>query len=215
MFFFLFFPESRILISVWFLHFKKSNLFDLTNFTLKRQHPTHAFFPSLTPSAFPNCPGEGPTEPRPMAEANTMATFERPPVIERLQNNMGKRKSTTPQKFVGGYLKKKKKKSSKKKLNSFSLLCHCPWGAVLCDALYNLNIFQLLQCLFVSKVELEVEENLFCWILRWWINMQIIDGDWPWPQLMQHFSGFCCERSVLLVQADCNFDLTVALQDLH
>ena len=38
-----------------------------------------------------------------------MATFERPPVIERLQNNMGKRKSTTPQKFVGGYLKKKKK----------------------------------------------------------------------------------------------------------
>lgn len=61
-----------------------------------------------------------------MAEANTMATFERPPVIERLQNNMGKRKSTTPQKFVGGYLKKKKKKSSKKKLNSFSLLCHCP-----------------------------------------------------------------------------------------
>ena len=110
---------------------------------------------------------------------------------------------------------KKKKKSSKKKLNSFSLLRHCPWGAVLCDALYNLNIFQLLQCLFVSKVELEVEENLFCWILRWWINMQIIDGDWPWPQLMQHFSGFCCERSVLLVQADCNFDLTVALQDLH
>ncbi|KAM8749693.1 zinc finger protein Helios isoform 1-T2 [Acanthopagrus schlegelii] len=45
--------------------------------------------------------GEGPTEPRPMAEANTMATFERPPVIERLQNNVGKRKSTTPQKFVG------------------------------------------------------------------------------------------------------------------
>ncbi|TKS67372.1 Zinc finger protein Helios [Collichthys lucidus] len=45
--------------------------------------------------------GEVPTESRPMAEANTMATFERPPVIERLHNNVGKRKSTTPQKFVG------------------------------------------------------------------------------------------------------------------
>nr|XP_046259829.1 zinc finger protein Helios [Scatophagus argus]XP_046259830.1 zinc finger protein Helios [Scatophagus argus]XP_046259831.1 zinc finger protein Helios [Scatophagus argus]XP_046259832.1 zinc finger protein Helios [Scatophagus argus]XP_046259833.1 zinc finger protein Helios [Scatophagus argus] len=45
--------------------------------------------------------GEVPTEPRPMAEANNMATFDRPPVIERLHNNVGKRKSTTPQKFVG------------------------------------------------------------------------------------------------------------------
>ncbi|TMS06144.1 Zinc finger protein Helios, partial [Larimichthys crocea] len=45
--------------------------------------------------------GEVPTESRPMAEANTMATFDRPPVIERLHNNVGKRKSTTPQKFVG------------------------------------------------------------------------------------------------------------------
>ncbi|XP_069010694.1 zinc finger protein Helios isoform X2 [Embiotoca jacksoni] len=44
---------------------------------------------------------EGPREPRPMAEANTMATFDRPPVIERLHSNVGKRKSTTPQKFVG------------------------------------------------------------------------------------------------------------------
>lgn len=32
-----------------------------------------------------------------------MATFDRPPVIERLHNNVGKRKSTTPQKFVGRY----------------------------------------------------------------------------------------------------------------
>lgn len=31
----------------------------------------------------------------------TMATFDRPPVIERLHSNVGKRKSTTPQKFVG------------------------------------------------------------------------------------------------------------------
>ncbi|KAM3607874.1 uncharacterized protein V6R79_015563 [Siganus canaliculatus] len=45
--------------------------------------------------------GEGPTEPRPLAEANVMAPFDRPPVIERLNNNVGKRKSTTPQKFVG------------------------------------------------------------------------------------------------------------------
>lgn len=40
-----------------------------------------------------------------MAEANTVATFDRPPVIERLPSNVGKRKSTTPQKFVGGYFK--------------------------------------------------------------------------------------------------------------
>ncbi|XP_070770723.1 zinc finger protein Helios [Enoplosus armatus] len=45
--------------------------------------------------------GEVPKELRPMAQANTMATFDRPPVIERLHNNVGKRKSTTPQKFVG------------------------------------------------------------------------------------------------------------------
>jgi len=32
-----------------------------------------------------------------------MATFDRPPVIERLHSNVGKRKSTTPQKFVGAY----------------------------------------------------------------------------------------------------------------
>ncbi|XP_061579716.1 zinc finger protein Helios isoform X2 [Cololabis saira] len=38
-------------------------------------------------------------EVRSMAEANTLAVFDRPPVIERLP--LGKRKSTTPQKFVG------------------------------------------------------------------------------------------------------------------
>ncbi|TRY96082.1 hypothetical protein DNTS_017238 [Danionella cerebrum] len=34
-------------------------------------------------------------------ESTGMSAFERPPVIERLQGNVGKRKSTTPQKFVG------------------------------------------------------------------------------------------------------------------
>ncbi|XP_029386043.1 zinc finger protein Helios [Echeneis naucrates] len=45
--------------------------------------------------------GDIPKELRPMADANVMATFDRPPVIEKLHNNVGKRKSTTPQKFVG------------------------------------------------------------------------------------------------------------------
>ncbi|KAM9448860.1 zinc finger protein Helios isoform 2-T3 [Salvelinus alpinus] len=46
-------------------------------------------------------PGEVPKEQRPLAEAAAMATLNRPPVIEKLQSNVGKRKSTTPQKFVG------------------------------------------------------------------------------------------------------------------
>lgn len=37
-----------------------------------------------------------------MAEPNSLATFDRPPVIERL-NTVGKRKSTPPQKFMGVY----------------------------------------------------------------------------------------------------------------
>lgn len=37
-----------------------------------------------------------------MAEPNNLATFDRPPVIERL-NTVGKRKSTPPQKFMGVY----------------------------------------------------------------------------------------------------------------
>ncbi|XP_077947460.1 zinc finger protein Helios isoform X2 [Gasterosteus aculeatus] len=45
--------------------------------------------------------GEVPKDSRPMAEPSTMATYDRPPVIERLHSNVGKRKSTTPQKFVG------------------------------------------------------------------------------------------------------------------
>ncbi|KAM7407617.1 hypothetical protein PAMA_003375 [Pampus argenteus] len=39
--------------------------------------------------------GEAPKDSRPMA------AFDRPPVIEKLHSNVGKRKSTTPQKFVG------------------------------------------------------------------------------------------------------------------
>ena len=34
-------------------------------------------------------------------EPSNIVSFERPPVIERLQGNVGKRKSTIPQKFVG------------------------------------------------------------------------------------------------------------------
>ncbi|KAJ8396364.1 hypothetical protein AAFF_G00019410 [Aldrovandia affinis] len=40
-------------------------------------------------------------DPKPTMEGVPMAPFDRPPVIERLQANVGKRKSTTPQKFVG------------------------------------------------------------------------------------------------------------------
>ncbi|XP_028847635.1 zinc finger protein Helios isoform X2 [Denticeps clupeoides] len=44
--------------------------------------------------------GEASKEHRPPMEPANIA-FDRPPVIERLQANVGKRKSTTPQKFVG------------------------------------------------------------------------------------------------------------------
>ncbi len=69
---------------------------------------------------FSNSQGEVPAEPRPVAEANTMAAFDRPPVIERLQNNVGKRKSTTPQKFVGGYFR------HDHAVNGFLSLCQHP-----------------------------------------------------------------------------------------
>ncbi|XP_015235447.1 PREDICTED: zinc finger protein Helios isoform X1 [Cyprinodon variegatus] len=45
-------------------------------------------------------PGEVAKEVRAMAEHGSMPGFDRPPVIERLPTNVGKRKSTTPQKFV-------------------------------------------------------------------------------------------------------------------
>lgn len=45
--------------------------------------------------------GEVPSESRLTAESNAMASFDRPPVIERLHSNVAKRKSTTPQKFIG------------------------------------------------------------------------------------------------------------------
>lgn len=66
-------------------------------------HHLNVFLPFQPPPILKLSTGEVPTESRPMAEANTMATFDRPPVIERLHNNVGKRKSTTPQKFVGRY----------------------------------------------------------------------------------------------------------------
>lgn len=34
----------------------------------------------------------------------SLISFERPAVIERIASNMGKRKSSTPQKFVGKHL---------------------------------------------------------------------------------------------------------------
>ncbi|KAJ3592486.1 hypothetical protein NHX12_007613 [Muraenolepis orangiensis] len=46
-------------------------------------------------------PGEVSKEPRTIAEPGSVALFDRPPVIERLQSTVGKRKSTNPQKFVG------------------------------------------------------------------------------------------------------------------
>ncbi|XP_046701273.1 zinc finger protein Helios isoform X5 [Silurus meridionalis] len=44
---------------------------------------------------------EVPKDPRPLGEVPSIVPFDRPPVIERLQANVAKRKSTTPQKFVG------------------------------------------------------------------------------------------------------------------
>ncbi|CAL8320842.1 unnamed protein product [Merluccius merluccius] len=48
-------------------------------------------------------PGEVSKDSRTVAEPSSVALFDRPPVIERLQhsNTVGKRKSTNPQKFVG------------------------------------------------------------------------------------------------------------------
>ncbi|XP_072301168.1 zinc finger protein Helios [Eucyclogobius newberryi] len=45
--------------------------------------------------------GEVPKDSRLMAESQPLASFDRPPVIERLHNSVAKRKSTTPQKFIG------------------------------------------------------------------------------------------------------------------
>lgn len=63
-------------------------------------NPYIIFLHFPTPLSHPSL-GEVPKDPRPLADTNSMANFERPPVIERLHSNVGKRKSTTPQKFVG------------------------------------------------------------------------------------------------------------------
>ncbi|XP_053482197.1 zinc finger protein Helios isoform X2 [Ictalurus furcatus] len=63
----------------------------------------HNYLQSAGMDSAPN-PGpyaEVPKEPRPLGEVASIVPFERPPVIERLQANVAKRKSTTPQKFVG------------------------------------------------------------------------------------------------------------------
>ncbi|KAG9349375.1 hypothetical protein JZ751_027818 [Albula glossodonta] len=53
------------------------------------------------PNSGPYQAEESPKEQQPLMDAVSIASFDRPPVIERLQGNVGKRKSTTPQKFVG------------------------------------------------------------------------------------------------------------------
>ncbi|XP_048835341.1 zinc finger protein Helios isoform X2 [Brienomyrus brachyistius] len=45
--------------------------------------------------------GDVRSDPKLLMDSHPMVAFDRPPVIERLQGNVGKRKSTTPQKFVG------------------------------------------------------------------------------------------------------------------
>ncbi|XP_064166793.1 zinc finger protein Helios-like isoform X2 [Anguilla rostrata] len=53
------------------------------------------------PNSGPYQAEESLKEQQPLMDAVSIASFDRPPVIERLQGNVGKRKSTTPQKFVG------------------------------------------------------------------------------------------------------------------
>ncbi|KAJ8350667.1 hypothetical protein SKAU_G00257970 [Synaphobranchus kaupii] len=53
------------------------------------------------PNSAPYQAEESLKEQQPLMDAVSIASFDRPPVIERLQGNVGKRKSTTPQKFVG------------------------------------------------------------------------------------------------------------------
>lgn len=62
---------------------------------------TQFIYSSFSSSSFS---GEVAKEARAMAEHGSMPGFDRPPVIERLPTNVGKRKSTTPQKFVGEYV---------------------------------------------------------------------------------------------------------------
>ncbi|KAG9348722.1 hypothetical protein JZ751_029039 [Albula glossodonta] len=70
----------------------------------------HNYLQSVNMDSTPNAgPYQGPLpntgdilkDQKAQMEGVPMAAFDRPPVIERLQANVGKRKSTTPQKFVG------------------------------------------------------------------------------------------------------------------
>ncbi|KAJ8256021.1 hypothetical protein COCON_G00198850 [Conger conger] len=64
----------------------------------------HSYMQRVNANSAPNS-GQYQEEPlkeqQPLMDAVSIAPFDRPPVIERLQANVGKRKSTTPQKFVG------------------------------------------------------------------------------------------------------------------
>ncbi|XP_056611443.1 zinc finger protein Helios [Triplophysa dalaica] len=78
----------------------------------------HNYLQSAGMDSAPNpgpYPGDVLKDQRPM-ESASMPVFDRPPVIERLQMNVGKRKSTTPQKFVG----EKMVRYSYPDLNSYS-----------------------------------------------------------------------------------------------
>ncbi|XP_036401170.1 zinc finger protein Helios [Megalops cyprinoides] len=64
----------------------------------------HNYLQSVNMDSTPNArpyQGDVPQDPKPTMDTMSMVAFDRPPVIERLQGNVGKRKSTTPQKFVG------------------------------------------------------------------------------------------------------------------
>lgn len=93
--------DSDLILS--FSHPRRSSLFNLEISLLSTFSDSHDLtlkcIPTLSnPLPFLTFQGEVPKESRPMT------TFDRPPVIERLQGNVGKRKSTTPQKFVGEYI---------------------------------------------------------------------------------------------------------------
>nr|XP_015214071.1 PREDICTED: zinc finger protein Helios isoform X2 [Lepisosteus oculatus]XP_015214072.1 PREDICTED: zinc finger protein Helios isoform X2 [Lepisosteus oculatus]XP_015214073.1 PREDICTED: zinc finger protein Helios isoform X2 [Lepisosteus oculatus]XP_015214074.1 PREDICTED: zinc finger protein Helios isoform X2 [Lepisosteus oculatus]XP_015214075.1 PREDICTED: zinc finger protein Helios isoform X2 [Lepisosteus oculatus]XP_015214076.1 PREDICTED: zinc finger protein Helios isoform X2 [Lepisosteus ocu len=64
----------------------------------------HNYLQSVSMDAVPHAglqQGDTGKEQQSMMEGMSIVPFDRPPVIERLQSNVGKRKSTTPQKFVG------------------------------------------------------------------------------------------------------------------
>ena len=61
-------------------------------------------FSLSNPLPLSTCQGEGPKEPRAMAEANAMATFDRPPVMRGCIATWARGRAPRLRKFVGGYL---------------------------------------------------------------------------------------------------------------